>query len=118
MNRISKVFCELILAKDCAKRKNKAITHAKDDLDTLLAQLNDKEAQVLGFRERVWKLENKVREVERIVQQKEEGMVSLGEEKREAIRQLCVCIDYHRSHSHHLKKLLNDVTKTNQKNAA
>lgn len=63
----------------------------KDDLDTLLAQLDGKETEILGLREKVWKLQNKVREVEKIVKQKEEGTLkSLGEEKREAIKQLCV----------------------------
>lgn len=50
-----------------------------------------------------------------MVKQKEEGMLkSLGEEKREAIKQLCVWIDYHRSHSDHLKKLLTGMTRINQ----
>ncbi|KAM7491465.1 hypothetical protein LguiA_034386 [Lonicera macranthoides] len=106
MNRTSKVSCELQFAKDWVKRKNKALLHVKEDLDCLLAQLDDKEAEILVYREKVWKCENKVRELEKIVKEKEEGMLALKEEKREAIRQLCVQIDYHRSRSDYLKKML------------
>ena len=37
-------------------------------------------------------------------------MLGMGEEKREAIRQLCVWIDYHRSRSDYLKKILSETT--------
>ncbi|KAA8528263.1 hypothetical protein F0562_035486 [Nyssa sinensis] len=114
LNRISKVSCELKFAKDWVSRKNNAIKHVKEDIDCLLAQLDVKEAEILGFRERVWKLENKVRELEKIVKEKEEGMLVLGEEKREAIRQLCVWIDYHRSRSDYLKKMLSEMTVRSQ----
>ncbi|KAK2966486.1 hypothetical protein RJ640_019015 [Escallonia rubra] len=110
MNRVSKVSCELKFAKDWVMRKNKAMKHVMEDLDCLLLQLDDKEAEILGFREKVWKLENKVRELEKMVKEKEEGMLSLGEEKREAIRQLCVWIDYHRGRSDYLKKMLSETT--------
>ncbi|KAL8114362.1 hypothetical protein AgCh_021283 [Apium graveolens] len=106
MNRISRVTGALIFARDWMNRKNNTITHMKDDLDTVLKQLDDKESEILGLREKVRKLENKVRKAEKLVKQKEEGMLSLGEEKREAIRQLCVWMDYHRSQSEHLKKMI------------
>uniref|UniRef100_A0A5B6YRZ8 NAB domain-containing protein n=1 Tax=Davidia involucrata TaxID=16924 RepID=A0A5B6YRZ8_DAVIN len=114
LNRISKVSTELKLAKEWARRKNNAIKQVKEDVDCLLAQLDVKEAEVLGFREKVWKLENKVRELEKIVKEKEEGMLGLGEEKREAIRQLCVWNDYHHSHSDYLKKMLSEMTVRSQ----
>lgn len=106
MNRISQVSCALIFAKDWMKRKNETITHMKDDLDTVLKQRDDKESEILGLREKARKLENKVRKVEKLVKHKEEEMLSLGEEKREAIRQLCVWMDYHRSRCDHLRKVL------------
>ncbi|KAL3818259.1 hypothetical protein ACJIZ3_004164 [Penstemon smallii] len=106
LNRISKASCELKFAKDWAMRKNKALLHVKDDLDCLLAQLDDKESEILVFREKVWKTENKVRELEKMVKEKEDGTLGLQEEKREAIRQLCVWIDYHRSRSDYYKKML------------
>ncbi|KAK1376335.1 putative intracellular protein transport protein USO1-like [Heracleum sosnowskyi] len=109
MNRISQVTGALIFAKDWMNRKNNTITHMKDDLDTVLKQLDDKESEILGLREKVRKLENKVRKADKLLKQKEEGMLSLGEEKREAIRQLCVWMDYHRSHSEHLKKMIRSL---------
>uniref|UniRef100_A0A5B6YSV3 Putative intracellular protein transport protein USO1-like n=1 Tax=Davidia involucrata TaxID=16924 RepID=A0A5B6YSV3_DAVIN len=115
LNRISKVSCELKFAKDWVRRKNNAMKHVKEDVDCLLAQLDVKEAEILGFREKVWKLETKVRELEKMVKEKEEGMLGLGEEKREAIRQLCVWIDYHRSRSDYLKKMLSEMTARSQR---
>lgn len=118
MNRISQVTCALIFAKDWMKRRNKAITLMKDDLDTVSKQLDDKESEILGLRKKVRKLENKVREVEKLVKQKEEGMLSLGEEKREAIRQLCIWMDYHRSQSEHLKKMISGNTERSTQRAS
>ncbi|OIT02294.1 PREDICTED: intracellular protein transport protein USO1-like [Nicotiana attenuata] len=106
LNRISKVSCELKFVKDWVMRKNKATAHVKDDFDCLLTQCDDKEAEILKYRERVWKLENKVRELEKTIKDQEESMLVLKEEKREAIRQLCVWIDYHRSRSDYYKRIL------------
>ncbi|KAF3660747.1 hypothetical protein T459_30640 [Capsicum annuum] len=105
-NRISKVSCELQFVKDWVMRKNKAIVHVQDDLDCLLAQLDDKEAEILVYREKVWKSDNKVRELEKMIKEKDDGMLALKEEKREAIRQLCIWIDYHRSRSDYYQKSL------------
>ncbi|THG22620.1 hypothetical protein TEA_026676 [Camellia sinensis var. sinensis] len=109
LNRISKTSCEVLFAKDWVRRKNKAIKHVQEDVDCLLSQLDTKEAEILGLREKVWKLENTVRELKKMVKEKEEGMLGMKEEKREAIRQLCVWIDYHRSRSDYLKKILSDM---------
>ncbi|XP_059638938.1 COP1-interactive protein 1-like [Cornus florida] len=110
LNQISKVSCEVKFAKDWMRRKTNAIKHVKEDADCLLAQMDAKEAELFGFGARVRKLENKVRELENMVKEKEEGMLSVGEEKREAIRQLCLWIDYYRSHSDFLKKLLFEMS--------
>ncbi|KAL2547636.1 COP1-interactive protein 1 [Forsythia ovata] len=110
LNRISKVSCELKFAKDWVRRKNKAAMHLKDDLNCLLSQMDEKEAEILVFRERVWKSENKVRELEKMNKHNEDGMLVIQEEKREAIRQLCVWIDYHRSRSDYYKKMLTEIT--------
>lgn len=109
LNRISKASYELKFAKHWAMRKNKALLHMKDDLDCLLAQLDGKEAEILAFREKVWKSENKVRELEKMIKEREDGMVALKEEKREAIRQLCVWIDYHQGRSDFYKKMLSEM---------
>ncbi|KAL7111798.1 hypothetical protein ACP275_05G112500 [Erythranthe tilingii] len=115
MNRISKSSCELKFAKDWARRKNKALVHVKEDLDCLLIQLDDKEGEILVYREKVWKLENKVRELEKVIKEREDGMLGLQEEKREAIRQLCVWIDYHRSRSDYYMKMLSEINPARRK---
>ncbi|CAA0812111.1 Unknown protein [Striga hermonthica] len=109
LNRISKASCELKFAKHWAMRKNKAVLHVRDEMDCLLAQLDDKEKEILVVRERVWKSENKVRELEKMVKEKEDTMLGLKEEKREAIRQLCVWIDYHRGRSDYYMKMLSEL---------
>ncbi|KAH0705456.1 hypothetical protein KY290_010151 [Solanum tuberosum] len=105
-NRMSKVSCELKFVKDWVMRKNKAIVHVQDDLDCLLEQLDVKEAEILVYREKVWKSDNKVRELEKMIKEKDDSTLALKEEKREAIRQLCIWIDYHRSRSVYYQKSL------------
>lgn len=105
-NRMSKVSCELKFVKDWVMRKNKAIVHVQDDLDCLLEQLDVKEAEILVYREKVWRSDNKVRELEKMIKEKDDSTLALKEEKREAIRQLCIWIDYHRSRSVYYQKSL------------
>lgn len=105
-NRISKTSCEVNYAKDWVRRKNNAILQVKHDLDDLLCQLDDKEAEILEFRERVWKLEHKLRDADKKMKLKDEGVKELREEKREAIRQLCVWIDYHRCKTDYCMKIM------------
>ncbi|XP_051151299.1 COP1-interactive protein 1-like [Andrographis paniculata] len=115
LSRISKSSCELKFAKQWAARKSKGLLQAQEEVDYLLSQLHDKEGEMLAMREKLWKLENKVRELEKMMEEKEDGMLVLTEEKREAIRQLCVWIDYHRGRSDYYKKLLSDKMSTGQK---
>ena len=51
-------------------------------------------------------LEKKVEVLETMMKEMDEGILGLGEEKREAIRQLCVWIEYHRSRYDYLKEVL------------
>lgn len=110
VNRISKASCELNFVKQWAMRKNKALLQVRDDMDCLVSQLDDREAEMLVYREKVWKSENKVRELEKIIKDHEDGLLVLNEEKREAIRQLCVWIDYHRGRSDFYKKMLSEMS--------
>ncbi|XP_052210323.1 COP1-interactive protein 1-like [Diospyros lotus] len=108
-NRISKASCEVLFAKDWISRRSESIKHVHEEAEWLLLQLDAKESETLELREKAWKLENKVRELEKAVEEKEEGMLAMAEEKREAIRQLCVWIDHHRTRCNHLKNLLNSL---------
>ncbi|KAK1438494.1 hypothetical protein QVD17_04303 [Tagetes erecta] len=103
-NRISIVSCEMNFVKDWIKRKNGALVQLKKDFDELVVQLDSKEEEILGSRQKVLKLESKLRELEKIVKEGDETMIVLKEEKREAIRQLCMWIDYHRGRSDFYKK--------------
>ncbi|XP_047965916.1 COP1-interactive protein 1-like [Salvia hispanica] len=114
LTRISKTSCEVNYAKEWVRRKNNALVQVKHDLDDLLFQLDDKEGEISVFRDRVWKLENKMRQLEKWIREKDEGMIVLREEKREAIRQLCVWIDYHRCRTVYYKKMVKRMPEMNQ----
>ncbi|XP_027341421.1 COP1-interactive protein 1 isoform X3 [Abrus precatorius] len=124
---ISNISHELEVAKDTIREMNKEKQQLKKQKSNLLEQLQGKSAQELALRKSVEKLEAKaskeesekvnltttvvqlkktVGELEKMMKEKEEGMLDLGEEKREVIRQLCLWIDYHRSRYDYLKDIL------------
>ncbi|KAL1532763.1 COP1-interactive protein 1-like [Salvia divinorum] len=105
-NRMLKASRGINSVKQWAATKNKSTSHLKDKLDGLLAQLDDKEAEILASREKVCKLEDKVTKLEKIIEEKEDETQVFCEKKREAIRQLCIWIDYHRDRSNFYKDLL------------
>ncbi|XP_047323726.1 COP1-interactive protein 1-like [Impatiens glandulifera] len=108
LNRISSTSCAVVFAKEWTRRKRKEAKEVEAEIQGLIRELHLREEEVLGYREKVWKVENKVRKLEKVVKEKEEGMMALGEEKREAIRQLCVWIDYHRSSRDYFKRVLSN----------
>ncbi|PWA99217.1 protein Networked (NET), actin-binding (NAB) domain-containing protein [Artemisia annua] len=114
-NRVSKVSCEMNFVKDWAKIKNGNMAKLEADFDALVVQLHVKEEEILGSRQKVLKLENKLRDLEKIVKENDEALIVLKEEKREAIRQLCVWIDYHRSQSDSLRKAFCDLVVRNRR---
>ncbi|XP_062076037.1 COP1-interactive protein 1-like [Humulus lupulus] len=117
---ISKVSNDVKFASDEVKR-------LKHNVDSLVAKLDDKEEEEVFLRDKVWnleakvskeggeklnlmqeidQLEKKVGKYEKQIREKEERLLCLGDEKREAIRQLCMLVDYHRIRFDHLKQLL------------
>ncbi|KAI4369802.1 hypothetical protein MLD38_018206 [Melastoma candidum] len=54
----------------------------------------------------VWRLEKKVVHLEGLAREREEVLLGLAAEKREAIKQLCMLIDYHRSRSDHFRDII------------
>ncbi|KAD3641472.1 hypothetical protein R6Q59_004087 [Mikania micrantha] len=114
-NRVSKVSCEINFVKDWMRRKNGALVQVKKDFDELVVQLDDKENEILGSRQKVLKLESKLRDLEKIVKEDDETLIVLKEEKREAIRQLCVWIDYHRGRSDFFKKAFFELLARHQR---
>ncbi|XP_051119590.1 COP1-interactive protein 1-like [Andrographis paniculata] len=109
LNRISKAACEVKYMREWAMRKNRAVAQGRREAEWAAGEMDEKEGEILALRERVWRAENRARELEKAMKKKEERMVGLEEEKREAIRQLCVWIDYHRSRSDYYKKMLSEL---------
>ncbi|CAH1435011.1 unnamed protein product [Lactuca virosa] len=115
MNRVSKVSCEINSAKDWVRRKNVAMVQLKEDLDAVVVELDGKEEEVLRSRQKVLKLDTKLRDLEKTVKENHETIIVLKEEKREAIRHLCVWTDYHRSRADFLTKSLSDLLARNHR---
>ncbi|XP_075640247.1 uncharacterized protein LOC142611993 [Castanea sativa] len=131
LNRINKMSNEIQHAKEWVTQRNKEMKALKVYRDCLVARLDDKVEQELLLREKVWNLEakenkeveqklnlkkaisqlkKKVEELKKSIKEKDEELLNLGEEKREAIRQLCVLIDYQYSRYDHLKNLMSKMT--------
>ena len=127
VSRITNMLNELQFAKDWVTVTNSEIKRLKHNESCFAAQLENKEEQEFILRTRVWKLEaqlskeggeklnlmtaisqldKKVGKLEKNIKEKDGELSSLGEEKREAIRQLCLLIDYHRSRYDDLKELM------------
>lgn len=91
LSRISKISEELSSARKWIKGTNN--------------ELKELKGEKLNLIKAVTQLEKRVGELEKMVKEKDERVLGLGEEKREAIRQLCIWIDYHRTDLHSLKIL-------------
>uniref|UniRef100_A0A2C9WJ96 NAB domain-containing protein n=1 Tax=Manihot esculenta TaxID=3983 RepID=A0A2C9WJ96_MANES len=126
LNRISRMSKELQHAKDWITGKNHEIKKLKHNVETLTSQLDEKEEQEFLLKEKLAKeisskrleedrlkvadkLERRVEDLEQKLQERDEILSTLGEEKIEAIRQLCVLIDYHRHRYDHLKEAVSKM---------
>ncbi|CAA0314175.1 unnamed protein product [Arabidopsis thaliana] len=117
-NRVARIGKEMESAKLWVSEK-------KSEVETLTAKLECSEAQETLLKEKLSKLEKKlaeegteklklakvlskfetrIKELEVKVKGREVELLSLGEEKREAIRQLCILVDYHQDRYNQLKK--------------
>ncbi|XP_024004749.1 COP1-interactive protein 1 [Eutrema salsugineum] len=117
-NRVARLAKEIDSAKIWVSEK-------KNELETVAAKVECREAQESLLKEKLSKLEKKlaeegteklslakvlskfevrIKELEINAKGREVELLSLGEEKREAIRQLCVLVDYHRDRYDELKK--------------
>ncbi|KAJ1408229.1 Protein Networked [Sesbania bispinosa] len=129
-SRVSKMLCEVHCAKDWIKKRNEEMKQLKENVVFLKGLLNEKEEQESLLREKVWELEatlskeggeklnltktvsqleKKVGKLEKNVKEKDEDLICLGEKKREAIRQLCLVVDFHRDRCDHLKNLVTNM---------
>lgn len=129
LNNISRMSDEVQAAKTWVTGATEEIKRLKHHAGCLAAQLDEKEEQESLLREKVWKieataskeageklnlmknlsqLEKQVAKLERTIKEKDEDLLSLGEEKREVIRQLCILIDHHRSRYDDLKEVISN----------
>ncbi|XP_022777365.1 protein NETWORKED 4B-like [Durio zibethinus] len=128
LTHISKVAAELVSTIDCDTGRENGIKQLNSNVDLVVAEM-EKENELLGekvlnleakLREEgeeklnlskaVSELENRVGELENMKKEKDETLLGREEEKREAIRQLCLLIDYHRSRCDYLKELISKLT--------
>ncbi|KAJ6705457.1 MYOSIN HEAVY CHAIN-LIKE PROTEIN [Salix purpurea] len=125
---IGRISNELQFAKRWITETRDEIKKLKHNVDSLTLQLNGKEEKEFLLREKVWKLEatlskeggeklNSVSQLERKVvyleqqvKQQEDILLGVSEEKREAIRQLCMMVDYHRGRYDHLREAISKKT--------
>ncbi|CAK8579309.1 unnamed protein product [Lathyrus sativus] len=130
MSNVSKMLHEIQLAKDWIKKMKAEMKQLKDNVDCLTALLSEKEEQELLLRDKVWhleatvskeggenlnltnavnQLERKVGKLEKNLKEKDEDLDSLGEKKREAIRQLCLVVEFHRNRCSYLVNLVSNM---------
>ncbi|GLU12136.1 hypothetical protein SLE2022_288420 [Rubroshorea leprosula] len=127
--RISNVTKELVFAKNWASDRNKEIRQLRHKMNTVVKQLDDKEEHEFLLSEKVWNLEASlskevgeklnlsevVSQLEKKIKEKDDRLLGLGEEKREAIRQLCLLIDYYRSCYNGVKEIISNSNVVNRK---
>nr|KYP67384.1 hypothetical protein KK1_013712 [Cajanus cajan] len=122
---VSKMLGEVEFAKDWVREGKNETKELKDKVDWLTMLLDEKKEQEKLLRKNVWKLEaklskeggeklnlmkvvkqleRKVSKLEKILRDKDEELVSIAEKKREAIRQLCFLIEFHRNRFVYLKE--------------
>ncbi|KAE8732265.1 hypothetical protein F3Y22_tig00002237pilonHSYRG01246 [Hibiscus syriacus] len=82
----------------------------REEVTNLEAKLSEKEEEKSKVLKGMSEVEKRVRELEKISKEKDETLLVREEEKREAIRQLCLLIDYHRTCCDHLKQSISTLT--------
>ncbi|CAI0441231.1 unnamed protein product [Linum tenue] len=124
LNKMSRISDELQIARNWMAGKKGEIKQLKDNMDDLTLQLSDKEGKVLELEARLTMamtlaseeekeidaLESKVRALEQELREKEEAITNFAEEKKEAIRQLCMLTDYHRNRYTQLKRSISTTS--------
>ncbi|KAK8584252.1 hypothetical protein V6N12_068498 [Hibiscus sabdariffa] len=108
---------KLKVLKAMSKVKEKMREMQKENEKVLMEEVMKFEAKLSEVKEEKWmvlkamsELQNRVRELEKINREKDETLLAREEEKREAIRQLCLLIDYHRTCCDHLKQSISTLT--------
>ncbi|KAK8337900.1 hypothetical protein V6Z11_A09G218700 [Gossypium hirsutum] len=78
----------------------------KEKLASCEAELRDEEEEKVKLLKAIADLLSRIGEMEKITKEKDEALLGREEEKRKAIRGLCLLIDYHRRCYDHLKEMV------------
>nr|XP_027083934.1 COP1-interactive protein 1-like [Coffea arabica] len=103
------------------KEHGLVLTEKVGDMEKSLQKGEDEKISLVkslkGLEEKLGQLEKVVKEkdemlgeLEQKIKSKDDGISELGEEKREAIRQLCIWIDYHRNRYDDLKEMISKTS--------
>uniref|UniRef100_A0A6M2EW59 NAB domain-containing protein n=1 Tax=Populus davidiana TaxID=266767 RepID=A0A6M2EW59_9ROSI len=81
----------------------------KEKVEQLKVKVSKEGVEKENLTKAISQLEKKVVALETVMKEKDEGILDLGEEKREAIRQLCIWIEYHQSRYDYLREMLSKM---------
>ncbi|KAM0938449.1 putative protein Networked (NET), actin-binding (NAB) [Dioscorea sansibarensis] len=94
------------------KYKEGIIAMLKDEAGIAGAKMAELEKDKEELMRSAVKAEKKIVELEKKLKEKDESVLVVNEEKREAIRQLCILIEYHRENCNQLLKYISANLKT------
>lgn len=118
MEILNSGFCEMELMAHKLEGKQNNILSRLSNWSQVLRIMKQWAAAIINEKEELKKemqnLSEKVRVLEMKVGENEAKVMDREEEKREAIRQLCLWIEYHRENHKHLQKLLLGMRKRNR----
>uniref|UniRef100_A0A803LWF6 NAB domain-containing protein n=1 Tax=Chenopodium quinoa TaxID=63459 RepID=A0A803LWF6_CHEQI len=78
----------------------------KEKVKMLEAKVNKEKGDKLRLMKGMYEMQKKVADLENAIVEKDEGLLRLGNEKVEAIRQLCIWVDYRQSRFDQLMKMM------------
>ncbi|XP_021754317.1 myosin-11-like [Chenopodium quinoa] len=78
----------------------------KEKVKMLEAKVNKEKGDKLRLMKGMYEMQKKVADLENVIVEKDEGLLRLGNEKVEAIRQLCMWVDYRQSRFDQLTKMM------------
>ncbi|KAF2313431.1 hypothetical protein GH714_010962 [Hevea brasiliensis] len=104
--QLGKEVGDLVLQLQVTKERESAL---REKVEQLEIKVKKDEGEIDNLTIAVNQLEEKLAASEKLIKERDESILDLGEEKREAIRQLCLWIDYHRSRCDYLREILSKM---------
>lgn len=97
---------KVLLMREKIEEMETRLQNIEDERRSLTETMRQQEEKAKEMERMVECKDEKVRELERKMREKESGILSLSEEKREAIKQLCIWIDFHHGRYEDLKDMI------------